>query len=215
MFIELVDALRCPATHEESWLVARRSAHGGAARLEGTLGCPVCRARVSDPRRHRRLHRVDDEAPRGAPVRCTPLPPADAPRGDAGPRRRAGLRRADSARGALAPTSCSSCSMRRRSCSSIRRPASRCGHGLSGIRARRDAAARHRRGARRRHRLARASTRVADAARVTRVGGRVGRARRRRACRDGVRELARDDVVWVGERRALPSAPVTLHVRRG
>jgi hypothetical protein len=30
-----------------------------------------------------------------------------------------------------------------------------------------------------------------------------------------VRELARDDAVWVAERLALPSAPVTLHVRRG
>src|SRR5215218_3019294 len=44
MFIELVDALRCPIAHEESWLVA------AAARMEyrhivtGTLGCPVCHA---------------------------------------------------------------------------------------------------------------------------------------------------------------------------
>ena len=30
-----------------------------------------------------------------------------------------------------------------------------------------------------------------------------------------VRELARDATVWVGERLPLPSAPVTLHVRRG
>ncbi|MDB4885359.1 MAG: hypothetical protein JWN79_797 [Gemmatimonadetes bacterium] len=44
MFIELVDALRCPRPHEESWLVV--SAERLVARhiLEGTLGCPVCMA---------------------------------------------------------------------------------------------------------------------------------------------------------------------------
>jgi uncharacterized protein YbaR (Trm112 family) len=44
MFIELVDALRCPRPHEESWLVV--SAERLVARhiLEGTLGCPVCKA---------------------------------------------------------------------------------------------------------------------------------------------------------------------------
>jgi hypothetical protein len=57
-------------------------------------------------------------------------------------------------------------------------------------------------------------TRVADAARVTRIGGRLV-APADAPIPEGVRELARDDVVWVGERQALPSAPVTLHVRRG
>jgi uncharacterized protein YbaR (Trm112 family) len=56
--------------------------------------------------------------------------------------------------------------------------------------------------------------RLADAARVTRVGGRLVAPADSRLP-DGVRELARDDVVWVGERMPLPSAPVTLHVRRG
>lgn len=44
MFIELVDTLRCPRPHEESWLVV--SAERLVARhiLGGTLGCPVCRA---------------------------------------------------------------------------------------------------------------------------------------------------------------------------
>lgn len=56
--------------------------------------------------------------------------------------------------------------------------------------------------------------RVADAARVTRVGGRLVAPAASRVP-EGVRELARDATVWVGERLALPSAPVTLHVRRG
>ena len=44
MFIELVDALRCPASHEDSWLVV--ASHRLVARhvLDGTLGCPVCKA---------------------------------------------------------------------------------------------------------------------------------------------------------------------------
>ena len=49
---------------------------------------------------------------------------------------------------------------------------------------------------------------------MTRVGGRLVAPAESRVP-EGVRELVRDDVVWVGERLALPSAPVTLHVRRG
>ncbi|MBW8770282.1 MAG: hypothetical protein JF589_11030, partial [Gemmatimonadetes bacterium] len=58
------------------------------------------------------------------------------------------------------------------------------------------------------------SVRVAEAVRITRVGGRVVAPAVARLP-DGVRELVRDDAIWVAERLALPSAPVTLHVRRG
>lgn len=44
MFIELVDALRCPRPHEDSWLVARAERMEQRHVVEGTLGCPVCRA---------------------------------------------------------------------------------------------------------------------------------------------------------------------------
>ena len=44
MFIELVDALRCPRPHEESWLVLAASRLEARHVLEGTLGCPVCHA---------------------------------------------------------------------------------------------------------------------------------------------------------------------------
>jgi uncharacterized protein YbaR (Trm112 family) len=44
MFIELVDALRCPVPHEESWLVAAASRIEFRHIVEGTLGCPACRA---------------------------------------------------------------------------------------------------------------------------------------------------------------------------
>lgn len=45
MFIELVDSLRCPVPHEESWLVAAASRTEFRHIVEGTLGCPVCQAR--------------------------------------------------------------------------------------------------------------------------------------------------------------------------
>src|ERR1700738_4322089 len=44
MFIELVDALRCPTPHEESWRVASAARMEARHIVEGTLGCPVCRA---------------------------------------------------------------------------------------------------------------------------------------------------------------------------
>src|SRR3954463_6973497 len=44
MFIELVDALRCPRTHEESWLVASATRMDARHIVSGTLGCPVCLA---------------------------------------------------------------------------------------------------------------------------------------------------------------------------
>jgi uncharacterized protein YbaR (Trm112 family) len=44
MFIELVDALRCPRPHEESWLVVSADRLVARHILDGTLGCPVCSA---------------------------------------------------------------------------------------------------------------------------------------------------------------------------
>ncbi|MFN2563964.1 MAG: hypothetical protein ABR499_02980 [Gemmatimonadaceae bacterium] len=44
MFIELVDDLRCPRAHEETWLVAAAERTEGRDIIEGTLGCPICRA---------------------------------------------------------------------------------------------------------------------------------------------------------------------------
>jgi len=44
MHIEHVDVLRCPQPHEESWLVASIETMEGREIVRGTLGCPVCRA---------------------------------------------------------------------------------------------------------------------------------------------------------------------------
>src|SRR3954471_5210085 len=47
MFIELIDALRCPNKHEESWLVASAPRMEAGHIVEGVLGCPVCTAEYS------------------------------------------------------------------------------------------------------------------------------------------------------------------------
>ncbi|MEO7368602.1 MAG: hypothetical protein ABIZ36_11630 [Gemmatimonadaceae bacterium] len=44
MYIELIDLLRCPRPHEESWLVAAFNKMDGRFVIEGKLGCPICSA---------------------------------------------------------------------------------------------------------------------------------------------------------------------------
>lgn len=43
MYTELVETLRCPNGHEESWLVAAAYRTDGRHIVSGALGCPVCR----------------------------------------------------------------------------------------------------------------------------------------------------------------------------
>ena len=42
MFIELTDHLRCPADHDESFLVLLPDKIDGRSVIEGQLGCPLC-----------------------------------------------------------------------------------------------------------------------------------------------------------------------------
>ena len=44
MFVELIDALRCPRAHEDTWLVAAAAETRDRCVVHGSLGCPVCRA---------------------------------------------------------------------------------------------------------------------------------------------------------------------------
>ncbi|MEP6507039.1 MAG: hypothetical protein ABJC63_02350 [Gemmatimonadales bacterium] len=44
MYIELIDLLRCPRPHEESWLVAAFNKMDGRFVIDGKLGCPICSA---------------------------------------------------------------------------------------------------------------------------------------------------------------------------
>lgn len=42
MHVELIDRLRCPGPHADSWLVAHADETEDRRIIEGTLGCPVC-----------------------------------------------------------------------------------------------------------------------------------------------------------------------------
>ena len=44
MFIELVDLLRCPREHEDTWLVAAIYEKADRDIVTGVLGCPICTA---------------------------------------------------------------------------------------------------------------------------------------------------------------------------
>src|SRR4051812_37019413 len=44
MFVELIDLLRCPRPHEDTWLVAAANETVGRHIVRGTLGCPSCEA---------------------------------------------------------------------------------------------------------------------------------------------------------------------------
>ncbi|HET7025820.1 MAG TPA: hypothetical protein VFI39_11510 [Gemmatimonadales bacterium] len=57
MFIELTDHLRCPADHDESYLVLLPEVTDGRSVRSGTLGCPVCQAE----------YRIEDGVVRFAP----------------------------------------------------------------------------------------------------------------------------------------------------
>lgn len=70
MFVELIEALRCPRPHEESALVLAASRTDARHVVEGTLGCPVCGAEVpivngvahfDEPAMERRGETPDDE----------------------------------------------------------------------------------------------------------------------------------------------------------
>jgi len=210
MFVEIVDALRCPRDHEESWLVLAAQRTEERHVLEGTLGCPVCRAEYL-------IHDGIADFTESPQARVTsdalhPLPPADhlaamLNLGDAlgfavligawGTRAGALIETVDAPPLLL-----------------VEPPAGvEMGHGLSGIRASTKLPLAT--GAARAVATDSADpARVAEATRIARAGARIVAPAAARVP-EGVRELARDDAVWVAERLALPSAPVTLHVRRG
>ncbi|MDB4884391.1 MAG: hypothetical protein JWL95_3157 [Gemmatimonadetes bacterium] len=213
MFIELVDALRCPVPHEESWLVVSATSIEARHVRAGVLGCPVCRREypvidgIADFRTEAEIGRAS-VSPSVLPELIPPghlaaiMNLAD-PLGFAvltgrwGEQATALLELVDSPP-LLVVDPPPGVAMR---------------PGLSGIRcgltlplavgAARAVAV-----------DGVESVRLSSAAQVTRVGGRLV-APVRAPLPDGVRELARDGDVWVAERESRPSALVTLHVRRG
>ena len=211
MFVEIVDALRCPRPHEESWLVLAARRTDDRHVLEGTLGCPVCRAEY--PIHVGMADFADANATDGAPAATIrAMSPADhlaamLNLGDA-----LGFVVLIGAWGARADALLDL--LEAPPLLLVDPPEGiALGHGLSGIRA--GMVLPLASGAARAVAIdSPDAARVAEAARVTRVGGRLVAPVGARVP-EGVRELARDDSVWVGERLPQPSAPVTLHVRRG
>jgi uncharacterized protein YbaR (Trm112 family) len=214
MFIELIDTLRCPTPHEESWLVLAADRMAARHVLDGTLGCPVCgaeypirdgvvdfrrtaaapaaRARAGDPEQAMRLAAflgLDDAL--GFAVLM----------GDWGAH-------------ALELRGMVECPL-----ILVDPPADvEAAPGLSILRT--DGPLPLAAGAARGIALddgaagEPSAERIASAVRATRVKGRVvGRVSLPLPA--GVRELARDESEWVGEREPAASPLVTLHVRRG
>jgi uncharacterized protein YbaR (Trm112 family) len=209
MFIELVDALRCPNPHEESWLVAAADRMEARHIVEGTLGCPVCHA--SYP-----VHRGVVDFRRGEHAEPVRAQPADA---EQAMRLAAFLGLSDALGFAvLAGEWASHAPLLRTLVETplvlVDPPAEVEGEpGVSVIRC--DGELPLAAGAARGIAVDTGSAaRVASAVRATRVKGRLV-APAAVPLPAGVRELARDDAVWVGERETLDSPMVTLHVRRG
>ena len=213
MFIELVDALRCPVPHEESWLVASATRMEARHIVDGLLGCPVCHAEypvvngVADFRREPTLA-----------LRAEPDPVL---RGDATTAMHLaaylGLSDATGFVVLLDEWGAQASALRELVETPIMLvdpPAGRDGEpGISVVLS--DGIPPLAAGASRATAIGHASAeRAAAAVRVTRVGGRlVGPAAL--VLPDGVREIARDDALWVGEKEPERSPLVTLHVRRG
>ncbi len=214
MFIELVDALRCPVPHEESWLVLSATLMRDRHAMDGTLGCPVCHAEypIADGIvNFRRTAVVAHGDVTGAQPRAAP---------DDDALRLAALLGLDDALGFAVL-----CGAWGRNAEALRHiiqaplvlvdpPGDvKAAPGRSLLLT--DGPLPLASGAARAVAMDGGSAeRIASVVRATRPGGRVvGPVSCARP--DGVRELARDEHVWVGEREAAASPLVTLHVRRG
>ena len=208
MFIELVDALRCPVPHEESWLVAAATRMEQRHIVHGTLGCPVCSAEYPIRDGVVDFRRGDDH-----PVASRPSAAEQAVRlaamldlSDA-----QGFAVLIGGWGALAGELSA---IVETPLILVDPPTGVIGApGISVLRTGGNVPLAT--GAARAVAIDEASTsRAAAAVRATRTRGRVV-APSTLSLPAGVRELARDATLWVAEREPDPSPLVTLHVRRG
>ncbi|CAN5786469.1 hypothetical protein BH11GEM1_BH11GEM1_03290 [soil metagenome] len=209
MFIELIDALRCPVSHEESWLVAAAARIEHRHIVQGTLGCPVCSAEYP-------IRNGVVDFRRGAGHLASSRPPAH---GEPAMRLAAMLDLTDAQGFAVLLGSWGSWATELSAIVEtplilLDPPADIIGApGISVLRTDGDLPLAS--GAARAMAIDDGSLeRAASAVRATRTKGRVV-APVSLALPDGVRELARDQALWVAEREAAASPWVTLHVRRG
>lgn len=216
MFIELVDALRCPEDHEESWLVLSPTRIEARHVLDGTLGCHVCRAEYAVRDGIADLRPSSD--PEATPVRDDALAVSDVEPVD--PFRLAAIMNLGDPLGFAVLVG-----VWGRAADALREmPQSppllvvnppedvRMEPGVSGLRCGRRIALAD--GSARAVAVDAASVHLLESAvQATRAGGRVvGPAVAPLPA--GLRELARDESVWVAQREATASPLVTLHVRR-
>lgn len=208
MFIELVDALRCPVPHEESWLVAAAMRMEARHIVDGTIGCPVCSAEYPIVRGVVDFRRATGYAPAAAEAST----PDDA-------LRIAALLGLSDAQGfAVLLGSWGSHATELGAVTElplvlVDPPADVTGSpGISVLRT--DGLVPLAVGAARAMALdAGDAARQESAVRATRTKGRI-LAPARVAVPEGVKELARDDRAWVGEREPAGSPLIALHVRR-
>jgi uncharacterized protein YbaR (Trm112 family) len=208
MFIELVDALRCPRPHEESWLVASATLMEARHVMRGILGCPVCLAEypiedgVVDFRADRvAVESTSEPAAPGGAMRLAAMLDLSEP---------AGFAVLLGTWGSIAPELAA---IVETPLILVDPPGDiRATPGISVLRC--DGEIPLASSAARAVALDAASAaRITSAVRITRAKGRVLAPSTLSVPQD-VRELARDAQCWVGERQAISSPVVTLHVRR-
>jgi hypothetical protein len=209
MFIELVDALRCPVPHEESWLVAAAMRMEARHIVDGTIGCPVCSAEYPIARGVVDFRRTTGYAPAAAEAST----PDDAMRIAA----LLGLSDAQGFAvllGGWGSHATGLGAVTELPLVLVDPPADITGSpGISVLRT--DGLVPLAVGAGRALALdAGNAARVESGVRGRRTKGRI-LAPGRIAVPGGVKELARDDRSWVGEREPAGSPLIALHVRRG
>ena len=209
MFIELVDALRCPNPHEESWLVATAERMVARHIVDGVIGCPVCMSEFPVQRGVVDFRRM----------RSGPTIPSGSPVSEQAMRIAALLALSDATGFAVLTGEWTVhtpllVTMVETPLVLVDPAADVEGEpGVSVIRT--DGMLPLASGAARGIAIdAGSPDRIASAVRATRIKGRL-MAPVSVPLPEGVRELARDETTWVGERETVDSPLIRLHVRRG
>lgn len=85
MFVELIDQLRCPGPHEDSWLVLFADESRDRHILRGTLGCPICGRRYVIERGTAWFTEAGGDATAAVATGSLPERPASPPSPERGP----------------------------------------------------------------------------------------------------------------------------------
>lgn len=215
MHLELVDALRCPNDHDDTWLVASIAEWSGRHIMRGTLGCPICHAVY--PIEGGAADFTGGEPGQAAAGEQAPEPPADdssAPRLAAllDLREPGGIVLLAGRYAALADGLESVSAAHYVAIAGALDAAAASPDRLIRVGARLPFASGSVRAAAIEGGMLRALT-AGEVTRILRAGGRLV-APSKAPLPAGIRELARDEREWVGERLAEATAPISLQRRR-